>query len=106
MFRLTIVTPEQPFFEGDCTSLVLPGSEGYLGVLRNHAPLITALNPGRLTLKTDDGGERSFAVSGGFFEVSHNHATVLADSIEEPDKIDVERAEKALTRARQRLSSS
>ena len=105
MFRLTIVTPERPFFEDDCSALVVPGSEGYLGVLTDHAPLITALKPGEIKVTEGDGGrERFFAVSGGFFEVSHNHATILADSIEEPGAIDVRRAEEAVKRARHRLT--
>ena len=105
MFRLSIVTPQQPFYEGDCSSLTLPGSEGYLGVLSNHAPLITAITPGRLAFTESDGDTaRQFAISGGFFEVSHNKATVLAVSIEEPGSIDIGRAEEALARARKRLA--
>ena len=89
MFKLSIVTPEKPFYEGECRSLVVPGAEGYLGVLTDHAPLITALQPGELKLTDDRDQERHFAISGGFFEVSHNHATVLADAVEEPGMIDL-----------------
>jgi F-type H+-transporting ATPase subunit epsilon len=85
--------------------VVVPGSEGYLGVLTDHAPLITALMPGEIKVVEAEGErEYHFAVSGGFFEVAHNHATVLADAIEEPGKIDLVRAEAALERARQRLA--
>jgi len=103
MFRLSIVTPERPLFDDEVRSLVVPGSEGYLGVLTDHAPLLTALVPGEL--KFTDGGdrERIYALSGGFFEVAHNHATVLADAIEEPGAIDVARAQEALERAHERL---
>ena len=105
MFRLSIVTPEKPYFEDDCAALVVPGSEGYLGVLTDHAPLITALKPGQIKVTESDGtGERFFAVSGGFFEVAHNHATILAESIEEPGAIDMKRAEAAVARARKRLA--
>jgi F-type H+-transporting ATPase subunit epsilon len=105
VFRLSIVTPERPFFEDDCTALVVPGSEGYLGVLTDHAPLLTALKPGQIKLtQTEGSAQRYFAVSGGFFEVSHNHATILAESIEEPGAIDTKRAEAAMSRARQRLA--
>jgi F-type H+-transporting ATPase subunit epsilon len=103
MFKLSVVTPERPYFEADCRSVVLPGSEGYLGVLTDHAPLLTALAPGRLKVVDAANQERVFAISGGFFEVSHNHATVLADAVEEPGQIDVERARQALERARERL---
>jgi F-type H+-transporting ATPase subunit epsilon len=105
MFKLSIVTPEKPFYEAECRSLVVPGSEGYLGVLTDHAPLLTALVPGEIkAVEADDARELHFAVSGGFFEVAHNHATVLADAIEVPGQIDLARAEASLERARRRLA--
>jgi F-type H+-transporting ATPase subunit epsilon len=103
MFRLSIVTPEKPFYEADCRSLVAPGSEGYLGVLTDHAPLITALAPGELKVTDAHDAELHFCISGGFFEVSHNHATVLADAIERIQDIDIERARRALAKARELL---
>ena len=107
MFKLSIVTPEKTILETDCTSLVLPGSDGYLGVLTDHAPLITALKPGELkVVSVENDEERRFAITGGFFEVSNNHATVLADAIEEPGLIDVSRAEDSLRRARERLQEA
>ena len=105
MFRLTVVTPERPYFDGECTSVVVPGSEGYLGVLTGHAPLLTALAPGELRITETPGATpRILAVSGGFFEVSHNHATLLAEAIEDPSAIDLARAEESLERARERLA--
>lgn len=106
MFRLTIVTPERPFYDGDCQSLVVPGTVGYLGVLTGHAPLLTAVQPGELKVMDPEAGLRVFALSGGFFEVSHNHATLLAEAIEEPRAIDIARAQEALQRARQRLAEN
>lgn len=105
MYLLTIVTPEKIFYEDEITSLIAPGSEGYLGILTNHAPLITGLVPGKLTVKDESSQEVNFAVSGGFMEVFKNQVTILADSIEFVKDIDVERAKKALERARQRLKS-
>jgi F-type H+-transporting ATPase subunit epsilon len=105
MYLLTIVTPEKIFYEDEVTSLIAPGSEGYLGVLTNHAPLITGLVPGKLTVKDESSQEVHFAISGGFMEVFKNQVTILADSIEFVEDIDVERAKKALERARQRLRS-
>jgi F-type H+-transporting ATPase subunit epsilon len=100
---LTAVTPEKTVFEKDARSIVAPGSEGYLGVLSNHAPLITALRPGVLSVKDDKGVESFYCVSGGFLEVSSNVATILADAIETAEAIDIERAEESLKRARDRL---
>lgn len=102
MYNLSIVTPEKIFYEGEVSSLIVPGSEGYLGVLTNHAPLITAIIPGKVTCVDKDQNEIVMAVSFGFFEVSANHATLLADSVEYASDIDLERARESLERARQR----
>jgi F-type H+-transporting ATPase subunit epsilon len=105
MYLLNIVTPEKVFYEDEVSSLIAPGSEGYLGVLTDHAPLITGLVPGRLTVKDEKGQEVSFAVSAGFMEVFKNQVTILADSVEFVKEIDVERAKRALERAKERLRS-
>jgi F-type H+-transporting ATPase subunit epsilon len=105
MFLLSIVTPEKIFYEEEVSSLVAPGIEGYLGILTDHAPLITALVPGRLTVKNSKEPEVIMAVSGGFLEVLKNKVVILADAVEFARDIDLERAKKALERARQRLKS-
>ncbi len=105
MYLLNIVTPESIFYEGEVSSLIAPGSEGYLGVLTNHAPLITGLVPGKLTVKDESNQEVNFAISAGFMEVFKNQVTILADSVEFVKDIDIERARKALQRAKQRLRS-
>ena len=106
MFRLSIVTPERTVYEDDVTSLVAPGTVGYLGIMSNHAPLITSLKPGKFTIKDKNGVEIKMALSGGFLENSHNKCTILADSAEFSSKIDLERATEALKRAEQRLKDS
>ena len=79
-YQLKINTQEKKVFEGAVTSLIVPGSEGYLGVLANHAPLLALLGQGKLTIRK--GAETSeFQISGGFLEVHHNQATILADSL-------------------------
>lgn len=80
-FELSILTPERAVFEGRVEYVQVPGSEGYLGVLADHAALVTALATGTLTVRHAAGREESWLVSGGFFEVSANRATVLADSV-------------------------
>jgi F-type H+-transporting ATPase subunit epsilon len=82
-FTLSVLTPERSVFEGTVEYVQVPGTEGYLGVLANHASLVTALAPGTLTVRKADGVTEQFAVTGGFFEVSKNQATVLADAVSE-----------------------
>lgn len=105
MYKLVIVTPEKKFYEDEVSSLIAPGSLGYLGVLTDHAPLITELVPGKLTVKDAKDQEKIFAISGGFLEVLKNNVTILADSIESAEGIDFQRAEEALKRAKERLKS-
>ena len=82
-FQLSILTPERTVFEGAVEYLQVPGSQGYLGVLAHHAGLVTALAEGTLTVRNAGGREESWRVEGGFFEVSNNRATVLADGLGE-----------------------
>ena len=102
-FQFRLVTPQRLVSEEDIVFLEAPGSEGYLGVLAHHAPLITTLRPGRLDVRDRSGTTRHYAVSGGFLEVSDNRATVLADAVERSDQIDASRAEASLRRAEERL---
>ena len=81
-FQLSILTPEKTVFEGAVEYVEAPGSEGYFGVLANHAAMVTGLASGTLKVRDAAGDQKSWPVSGGFFEVSHNKATVLADSVE------------------------
>ena len=80
-FTLSVLTPERAVFEGVVEYVQVPGSEGYLGVLAHHAALVTGLSNGTLTVRKPGGEVETFGVSGGFFEVSNNQATVLADSV-------------------------
>ena len=82
-FTLNILTPEKTVYEGSVEYVEVPGSEGYLGVLANHAPLVTGLAEGMLTVRLSGGNEERWHVSGGFFEVSNNRATVFADEVSE-----------------------
>ena len=79
-FKLSILTPERSVFEGVVEYVEAPGTEGYFGVLANHAAMVTALSAGTLTVRGASGTEERWEVAGGFFEVSNNTATVLADA--------------------------
>tara|TARA_B100000902_G_C27228171_1_gene873344 strand:- start:277 stop:510 length:234 start_codon:yes stop_codon:yes gene_type:complete len=72
-----ILTPDVVLYEGDATYLGLPGSDGSLGILNNHAALVTTLREGEVVVKNDN-NEQVFAVKGGTVEVLNNHVTVLA----------------------------
>ena len=103
MFSLSVVTPEKIHYELEAKSLMVPGSEGYLGILSHHAPLITVLKPGRIEFVDADGKMHLLSVSVGFLEVSDNRATILADAVEDADSIDIDRAQKAYDRAQERV---
>ena len=104
-FKVMIVTPDKTAFEGDAVSATIPGVAGYLGIWANHAPLVGAVAPGMVTLRLDDAGNTKFlSVSSGFVEVSDNVVNLMTETCEMSDEIDVDRAEKALARARKRLA--
>lgn len=98
-FRVDVVTPDRVLLSEEAVSLTAPGVEGYLGILANHAPLVTELATGELRFKNVEGDEFSLAVSGGFLQVAGNRVTVLADAAERAEEIHVERARAALDRA-------
>ncbi len=103
MYKLSIVTTERIVYEDDVSSVVAPGAVGYLGILSNHAPIITSLKPGKLTVKDAAGKEIVFSLTGGFLENSANKCSILADAAEFASDIDLERARSALERAKQRI---
>jgi F-type H+-transporting ATPase subunit epsilon len=100
-FQLEVVTPDRVVLEEEVTALVAPGIEGYLGVLANHAPMVTELAVGELRYTDTHRHEHRLAVSGGFMQVAGNRTTVLADSAERAEEINTTRAREALDRARQ-----
>jgi len=102
-FKVSIVTAEHTLLETEAVSVTLPGIAGYLGVLANHAPLVTALVPGVLTMKQEGEADSVFAISKGFVEVARNEVSVMVDSCEPAPDIDVTRAEVALVRAKEWL---
>ncbi len=101
--RLDIVTAERMVYSEEVDMVVAPGFEGQLGILPHHTPLMTTLLPGELRIKKG-AEEVSLAISGGFLEVRPDRVVVLADAAERAEEIDVERAEAARKRARERLT--
>lgn len=105
-FKVMIVTPDKTAYEGEAVSATIPGLAGYMGIWANHAPLVGAVVPGVVLLKTDDlGNECHFAVGTGFVEISDNVVNLMTDTCEAAGEIDVDRARKALARGQERLKS-
>jgi len=104
-FKLEVVTPDRVVLSDDkIVSVTAPGTEGYFGMLANHAPMMTQLKIGKLEFRRADDTADAMAISGGFLEVFENAVTVLAESAEMAGEIDVSRAEEAKTRAEKRIA--
>jgi F-type H+-transporting ATPase subunit epsilon len=80
--KLDIVTPLGRIFEGEVKEAYFPGIEGEFGVLDGHAPLMTTLMPGVITIKKEDGSEEVIAINSGYVEVNPEHVNVLVDIAE------------------------
>jgi F-type H+-transporting ATPase subunit epsilon len=100
--HVEVVTAERELYRGEASLVNAPGTEGRLGILPGHAPLLTTLAPGELIIKLGESEEPLF-VSGGFLEVFQNQVTILADAAEHAEEIDQARAEEARRRALERL---
>jgi F-type H+-transporting ATPase subunit epsilon len=100
--RFEIVTAERVIYSDDVDIVIAPGIEGQMAILPSHAPLLTMLQPGELVVRKE-GEETAIFVSGGFLEVMQNRVTILADTAERAEEIDIERAEEAKRRAEERL---
>ncbi len=101
--RCEIVSQDRIVYQGDVDICVIPGAEGVMGILPNHAPLLTVLRFGVITVRTKT-SEEHFTVAGGVVEVQPDQITVLADAAENVEEIDVQRAEAARKRAEEMLS--
>ncbi len=103
--QLEIVTPERQVVDDVAEEVTIPGKSGYLGVLPGHAPLITELAVGQISYKTA-GQVKRLAVAWGFAEVLPEKVTILAETAEKSEEIDVARAEAAKQRAETELSKA
>ena len=103
--HLEVITPERKVYEDDVDMVIAPGSEGYLGILPHHAPLLTALGPGEFRVKKG-GVEEVLAVFGGFMEVRPDRVVVLTEAAEPAEEIDTARAQAARARAQETLSQA
>ncbi len=102
-FQLEIVTPRKVVFSDRVSSFNAPGVVGGFQVLRSHAPLLSSINIGEVKVVDAAGKESRYATSGGFVEVRDNKVVMLAETAEQVDQIDLERAKAAMERAQKRL---
>ena len=101
---LEIVTPERLAYSDEVDSVVLPGSEGEMGVLPHHAPLVSTLGVGELRIRKG-GAEESFAIVGGFVQVRPDRVVVMAETADMASEIDLEKAQEARREAERALES-
>ena len=101
---LEVVTPQSAIVSEEVQIVVAPGSEGEFGALKGHTTFLTSLKIGTLRYKDANGKERFLFINGGFAEVLPDKVTILAESAERRQDIDVERAENAKNRAEKRLA--
>lgn len=101
-FLLKVITPERVFYEDMVTMVEFNTTEGEIGILKNHIPLTVIVKPGILTISTSE-GIKNAALHSGFAEILQDKITILAEVVEWPEEIDLNRAEDAKERAEKRL---
>lgn len=102
--NVRVVTPDRLVYEGEADSVVIPGYDGYFGVLPNHAPMLSMLDMGELKIR-DGVQEQYYAIDGGFCEISKNKVIIITSSAQRADEIDDNQAMATLRSARERLHS-
>jgi F-type H+-transporting ATPase subunit epsilon len=103
--RLEVITPERRVFEDEVDMVVVPASDGVVGILPHHAPLFTALGSGELRVKKGD-VEYPLAVFGGFMDVREGRVTILTDDAERAEEIDEQRVAEAREQAQRELQTA
>jgi F-type H+-transporting ATPase subunit epsilon len=103
-FHLEILSPERNFYTGECVSLVVPISDGMLGIMAGRAPLTAAISDGEVIFTLPDGTRRVCAVADGMVDVSGGAARILCESALAPEEIDAEQERQAMEEARLALS--
>lgn len=102
--NVEVITPAKKAYEDKALSITIPGTKGSFQVLFNHAPLLSSFEIGKIKIVDSSNKTHIFATGGGTSEVRENNVLILAESFEAVEKIDVQRAENALNRAKERLA--
>ncbi len=105
-FQLEVISPERIFYTGEVEMVELTTTEGDIGIYADHIPLTTIVAPGVLTITEEGERTREASLLEGFMEITQDKVTILAQSCEWPDEIDMNRAVEARTRAERRLKST
>lgn len=103
-FLLKVIAPDRVFYENQVNMVEFNTTEGEIGIYKNHIPMTVIVNPGILTI-TEAGEKKEAALHAGFAEILPNMVTILAEVIEWPSEINLERAEEAYKRAEERIQS-
>lgn len=103
--KLNILTPEREFYTGEVTEIIVDSTQGTIGILANHIPLVTTLKPGVAEITEKSGNKFKVFISTGIMEVVNNEVKILCDVCESPEEIDFKRAEEARKRAEKRLQA-
>jgi F-type H+-transporting ATPase subunit epsilon len=107
--QISILTPERPFWNGQADEIILPTETGEMGVLKNHAPIITGLDVGAMLIRGGQGSKddwNSYAIMGGFALVKQNQVTILANEAVSAANIDAEEAKTAFETAKANLEKA
>jgi len=105
-YPVELITPEGIAFQGEAEMLVVPGAAGELGILANHAPLISLLKPGETRITDDQGAVKRYATDDGYVQVRQNRAVVLVGEAVDAEAIDASEASRRLEEARSALEQA
>jgi F-type H+-transporting ATPase subunit epsilon len=103
-FYLRIISNNRIFYKGQCRCLIIPALDGEKAIMAHHEEMVIAVKSGEMRMQTEENGEWKVAAIGqGFCQVANNRVTLLADTVERPEEVDVNRAREALERAQEKL---
>ena len=102
-FGLKIIASDKVFYEGRCRKLIIPAPDGEKGILPNHENMVIAVTVGIGRMEAEEGKWQEVALGGGFAEIVNNRVTLLVDTAERPEEIDVRRAEEQRERAEEQM---
>ncbi len=103
-FHLEILTPERVFYRGECTSLIVPITDGMLGIQAHREPIIASVTAGEAYYTKPDGEKILFSISGGMIEMDHNRASLLCEYALLPAEIDIDKERREAEAARSELA--